>query len=252
MDVREAEPEFREEDAPSPEIWAAWQKRVARIERWRRPLTTTWDRVRAWANMLILDHGILRYAWINRHRIGPRAWRSAQPLPHHIRQFAARGGRTMVSLRGGQTFGSLPLEIERCKKYGIDFRVCVLRSRGLPDRAHFLRVLDFVESIEEPVLFHCKSGADRVGLISAVYLMIREDVPPEEAAQQLSLRYGHFRNGPTGILDAMMDAYVADHAKDGIGLRDWVSTRYDPDAITAGFKASTWGKLLTDLIIRRE
>lgn len=253
MDVREtADIELSEETAPSPEAWAAWQKRVARIERWSRPLESGWDRLRAWANMLGPDHGILRYVVINRHRIGPKAWRSAQPLPHHIRQFAEAGGRTVVSLRGGQTFGSLPLEIEGCRRYGLEFRVCVLRSRGLPERDHFLRVLDFIDSIEEPVLFHCKSGADRVGLMSALYLILREGRSPGEAMAQLSRRFGHFRNGPTGVLDLLMEAYAADHDRDAIGLREWVETRYDPEAITAGFRPSGWGRLLVDAILRRE
>src|SRR5262245_54599630 len=36
-------------------------------------------------DMLVIDHGIFRLFYVNRHRVGDQAWRSAQPAPHHIR-----------------------------------------------------------------------------------------------------------------------------------------------------------------------
>src|SRR5262245_20286297 len=35
-----------------------YQRRMARIARWDRPLSGRFDRVRAWTNMLLVDHGI--------------------------------------------------------------------------------------------------------------------------------------------------------------------------------------------------
>ncbi len=241
------------EDVP-PEVAAnpAWQRRVARLERWNRPITTLWQRLRAWTNMVFVDHGIFRLIYSNTHRVGRHAWRSAQPAPHHLGRFARAGGLTVVNLRGGQTFGSLPLEREACIRYALDYRVFVLRSRGLPDRETLLGAIGFLDQIQYPALFHCKSGADRAGFMSALYLLAREDAPIETAQKQLDIRYGHFRSGPTGILDALFDAYAAEHAKDGIGFRDWVATRYDPDEIRKGFRVSNWASILVNRILRRE
>ena len=48
-------------------------------------------------------------------------------------------------------------------------------------------------------MMHCKSGADRAGLMSALYLLIVEKRPAREAAQQLAWKYGHVRQAKTGL-----------------------------------------------------
>jgi len=232
----------------SPEALA---RKQARIERWRRPLTTRWDRIRAWTNMLTIDHAFFRLVYPNMHKISDKAWRMAQPLPHHIHRFAAMGGRSVVSLRGGQTFGSLPLEIEACAKAGLSFHTLVMRSRMLPSRPELLGAAELFERLEYPVLFHCKSGADRAGFVSVLYLALHEGVPVSEARTHLSLRYGHIKQGKTGVLDAFFDAYEADTGGE-IPLMDWIKTRYNRDRITAAFKSRGWADLITDRVLARE
>ena len=227
------------------------EARRRRLDRWRRPLVTRWDRIRAWVNMLVIDHAALRFVYVNLHHISDRAQRSAQPFPHHIRRFARDGGRTVVSLRGGQTFGSLPLEKEACEKAGLTFVNFVLRSRSLPSVEELHQAHDLIRTLDYPVLFHCKSGADRAGFMSVLYLVWGEGVPVREAMGQLSLRYGHIRQGKTGVLDAFFEQYLAD--TDGeIPLLEWIDTRYDRDAIMSGFRASSLGSLISDRLLRRE
>lgn len=227
------------------------QRRAVRMSRWRDPIRTPWQRFAAWVNMLFVDHGIFRVIYLNRHRVGAQAWRAAQPTPCQIRRFARRGGRTVLSLRGGQAFGSLPLEIDACEREGLVFRNFVLRSRALPSRAELKAMIALLGRIEYPVLFHCKSGADRAGFMAGLYLMIVEGRPVAEARRELSLRYGHIRQGKTGVLDAFFDAYEADTGG-AVPLAEWIATRYDPKAISAGFHATGWGDWLTDRLLRRE
>jgi len=52
----------------------------------------------------------------------------------------------------------------------------------------FRMVSNLFGTLEYPILMHCKSGADRVGLMSALYLHTRHGVPISEARRQLSLR----------------------------------------------------------------
>ncbi|MEM1382075.1 MAG: tyrosine-protein phosphatase [Pseudomonadota bacterium] len=231
---------------------AAWiRRRQARLDRWRRPLSTPWDYLRAWTNMLFVDHAIFRLLFSNTHKFGKEAWRSSQPMPHHLRRFARQGGRSVVSLRGGQTFGSLPLELETCAQLGLHFETFVLRSRALPSREELLAADALFLRLEHPVLFHCKSGADRAGFLAALYLALFEGRPVEEARQQLSVWYGHFRQSKTGILDAFFEVYLAD-AKGRLSLREWIAQEYDPEAVTARFQATPWGSLLGDRLLRRE
>jgi protein tyrosine/serine phosphatase len=43
-----------------------------------------------------------------------------------------------------------------------------------------------------PILIHCQSGADRSGLVAALYELWVVHRSPAEASLQLSFRYGHF------------------------------------------------------------
>ena len=229
-----------------------YARRMARIARWDRPIEGAGQRLRAWANMLLVDHGIFRLAYLNAHSVTPRLWRSAQPAPHQIARFARLGVKTIVNLRGGREHGSWPLQKEACERHGIRLVDFVLRSRGAPDRETILSAKAFFESLEEPALVHCKSGADRAGFFSALYLLLQEKLPLDEAMRQLSLRYGHFRFAKTGILDAFFEAYRREGEARGIPFLDWVETVYDPERLEREFKPGLISSLIADKLIRRE
>jgi protein tyrosine/serine phosphatase len=53
-------------------------------------------------------------------------------------------------------------------------------------------LLGIIREAPQPLLVHCKSGADRTGLVSALYRFAVEGTSREEADGQLSLVYGHF------------------------------------------------------------
>lgn len=54
------------------------------------------------------------------------------------------------------------------------------------------RLVEIVHQAPKPLLIHCRSGADRTGLVSALYRYAVEGKSAEEAEAELSLRYGHF------------------------------------------------------------
>jgi protein tyrosine/serine phosphatase len=114
-----------------------------------------------------------------------------------------------------------------------------------------------LDRIAYPALFHCKSGADRAGLMSALYLMLREGAGPEVARRQLSLRYLHFAGSRTGVLGHMIDAYAADRRASAargepLPFIAWARTAYDPAAITASFKSTRAQRFISDWLLRRE
>lgn len=229
-----------------------YARRMARIARWDRPIESRGQRLRAWANMLLVDHGIFRLAYLNAHRVTPRLWRAAQPAPGQIAWFASQGVKTIVNLRGGREHGAWPLQREACERHGIALVEFVLRSRGAPERETILGAKDFFATLDEPALVHCKSGADRAGFFAALYLLIHEGRPLAEAMGQLSLRYGHFRFAKTGILDAFFEAYRDEGEAKGIAFLDWARDVYDPARLEAGFKPGFFSSLLADGLIRRE
>jgi protein tyrosine/serine phosphatase len=229
-----------------------YARRMARIARWDRPIESRGQRLRAWANMLLVDHGIFRLAYLNAHKVTPRLWRAAQPAPGQIAWFARQGVKTIVNLRGGREHGAWPLQREACERHGIELVEFVLRSRGAPERETILAAQDFFASLKEPALVHCKSGADRAGFFAALYLLIHEGRPLAEAMRQLSLRYGHFRFAKTGILDAFFETYRVEGEAKGIAFLDWARDIYDPARLEAEFKPGFFSSLLADWLIRRE
>jgi len=235
----------------SPE--ARYARRMARIARFERPIEGPAARLSAWANMLLVDHGIFRLAYLNRHRVGQGAlWRSAQPSPLDLARFRREGVRTIVSLRGGREHGSWPLQREACHRHGLKLVEFVLRSREAPSKETILSARDFFAALDYPAVMHCKSGADRAGLAATLYLILHEGRPVREAVGQLSARYGHFRFAKTGILDAFFARYLAEGEPEGLNFLTWVETRYDPEALKRDFRPGFWSDLVVDRVIRRE
>jgi protein tyrosine/serine phosphatase len=228
-------------------------RRMARIARFERPIGGPVSRAKAWANMLLVDHGVFRLAYLNRHRIGQgKLWRSAQPTPHQLAWFKRQGVRTVISLRGGREHGSWPLQREACERQGLTLVEFVLRSREAPSRETILAAKAFFDSVEYPAMMHCKSGADRAGLAATLYLILHENLPVADAMGQLSARYGHFRFAKTGILDAFFTLYRREGEARGLDFLTWVETEYDPEALKRSFRAGFWSDLVVDRIIKRE
>jgi protein tyrosine phosphatase (PTP) superfamily phosphohydrolase (DUF442 family) len=205
-----------------------------------------------YTDMLFIDYGIARIAYNNRHRITEDVWRSAQPAPHHVGWMARRGIKTIVNLRGEQSFGTRWLEERACARHGVTLVNLELKSRAPPTRAKLLAIRKLLGRVEYPILVHCKSGADRAGLMSAIVRHERDGVPIEEAKKQLSLRFGHVGSADTGVLDAVFQRYLEDKAKTGIEFWDWVETVYDPDQVSKSFKARGWANRLVNGLLRRE
>ena len=206
---------------------------------------------RDWMELIFKDHGFLRVWWHNHHLVAPDMWRSNQPGPSRIHAAAAAGIRTVINLRGPRGDGGWQLEAEACKAAGITLLDFTARSRAAPDKAMLHAARHLFAEARLPALMHCKSGADRAGLMSALYLLIVEERPVREAAAQLAWKYGHVRQAKTGLLDAFFTAYIP-YEDQGMDFFDWVDKVYDPDEVTRRFQAKGWAVRLTDSILRRE
>ena len=220
-------------------VTPGWLRRML-----RRPVT--------YADMVVVDHGIFRLFDLNRHRLSDRAWRSAQPAPHHFRRFAREGIRTIVNLRGEHDSGSYWLEQRACARHGLKLVNFKLRSHSAPHRDEITGAMALLDEIEYPALIHCKSGADRAGLMSVLYCFCKEGMPLEEAKRQLSLRYGHIRQADTGVLDYFFERYLEDNQRQPIGFAEWVETVYNPQELQRSFRAKGWANRLVDGVLRRE
>ncbi|MEL7117176.1 MAG: tyrosine-protein phosphatase [Pseudomonadota bacterium] len=141
----------------------------------------------------------------------------------------------MLNLRGEDTHSQYLFEREACDALGITLIDHKIYARKLVARERYMALFDIFDQLERPFILHCKSGADRAGLVSALWLLDKEGATLDQARDMLSLRYIHLKNTKTGLMDHLLDVYEAE--ADGRPIRQWFAESYDPEAITASFYA---------------
>ncbi|MGB1509006.1 MAG: fused DSP-PTPase phosphatase/NAD kinase-like protein, partial [Paracoccaceae bacterium] len=143
---------------------------------------------RFWARIHyhLFDHAFLRVFWTNHKEIAPGVFRSNQPTEWRFISYHAKGLRSVLNLRGWDVYAHYQYEERICQKLGMRLENIKLNARNAPQSADINAVVDCLGKMEKPLLFHCKSGADRAGLVSAIYLMVYEGVSVQEAMKQLS------------------------------------------------------------------
>ena len=74
------------------------------------------NRLYAWFEMMVLDHGFLRLIYHNFHQVDKNLYRSNMPTPSRIKKYKELGIKTIINLRGAKKDGGWLLENEACKK----------------------------------------------------------------------------------------------------------------------------------------
>ncbi len=124
------------------------------------------------------------------------------------------GIKSIVNLRGAHPgAGWYDNEVAVSDSLGVthyDYGISaehVVTPKQIDDILHLLR------TAPKPVLIHCQGGADRSGLVAALYEAEIAGKNADVADQQLSLRYGHFPylTSRTGAMDRSFWTYLADH-----------------------------------------
>jgi protein tyrosine/serine phosphatase len=216
-------------------------------------LTTPRGRLRTTADHLWNDHAYLRLAFSNAHWISDELVRTNQPWPFQLKAWRDRGIKTIINLRGGFETSFRAMEVDACKRLGLELVDFVIASRDVPTAEKVLAARDLFETVRYPALMHCKSGADRAGIMAVFYKHFRQGQSIREALSQLSPRYLHVKAGLTGVLDYIFERYLTEGEPAGQSFVEWVqSPAYDPVAIKADFKAAWWGTTLNEKLLRRE
>lgn len=219
----------------------------------RFDLATPQGRRAAERDLVWADHGFLRAAFSNFHWIDPgKMARANQPSPQQVARYAAMGIKTILNLRGPSDTGYYHLEREACAANGIAMIDARMHSREPPRKDQILRAKELFDTIEYPALMHCKSGADRAGVMAVLYAHFKMGLPIDQAMEQLSLKYLHVRQGKTGMIDFFFATYLKETAETGKPFLRWVEEDYDQPRVKAAFMGEWWANILVDRILRRE
>lgn len=210
------------------------------------------DRKQAYRDLYWVDHGFLRFSFHNHRHIGEQMYRENQPSPKRIAQLADMGIKTIINLRGESPKGFYLLEKEACEAHGITLVNYRMYSRDVHTVEAIKGARDLFETIEYPAVMHCKSGADRTGIMGVLYKHFKLGLPISEAVEQLRLKYLHVRQGKTGMLDFFFEDYLTYAETHDISFIDWVETVYDPTDVKARFMAGWAGSMLTEKVLKRE
>lgn len=215
-------------------------------------LSTSRGRRNAWVDALFVDHAVLRLFWTNFAPVVPgKLYRSNHPTPGNLRHFTRKVGlKSLINLRGQAKNGSDALSRDEARRLGLDFYDMAFESRGAPHKDRILRLAGIVKEMRAPALIHCKSGADRAGLVAGLYILINGG-SAAEAMRQLSLRFGHIKQSKTGVLDAFFKLYQQT-AEGKKPFLDWVRDDYDEGELRAAFRAGRVAEFINGKLLRRE
>jgi protein tyrosine/serine phosphatase len=194
----------------------------------------TWARANVYN--LWFDHAIFRTFWTNQAEIAPGVLRSNHPTRARLKRLKEAGLVSVLSLRGSDPTAHNETERLWCAELGLKLHTVAMQDRRAPRRETLLEVIAAFRVIEKPFLIHCKAGADRAGMASAIYLMVIEGEPLTRARRMLSWRHWHVPGSRAGVLGAVFDAYAADGAEAAMPFETWIATRYDAAAVDAAFR----------------
>jgi protein tyrosine phosphatase (PTP) superfamily phosphohydrolase (DUF442 family) len=171
-----------------------------------------------------------------------RLYRSAQLDAPALREMiAAHGIQTVINLRG-QNARTVWYEDEVavCRDLRVNHVDVSWSAKHLPPPAEVARLLRAYRDLPGPFLLHCRSGSDRTGLASAIFLIDQDHVPWRSACRTLDWRYGHFATYPYFEMDEFVQLYGQSSGKP---LPQWVAEDY-PAIYARETREPTWNEVM--------
>lgn len=131
---------------------------------------------------------------MNFHEIDPgKFYRSAQLGKDEFDEIVQKYGiRTVINLRGSQP-GEWWFDDEKAAldRLGVRFENLGFSTEQMQTKEDWTKYLEILKTAERPILVHCRSGADRTGEATAVYMYDYMHAEREKVLEQVSLRYLH-------------------------------------------------------------
>ena len=122
-----------------------------------------------------------------------QVYRSAQLSDDQLRaKIEQYGIRSVLNLRGRKPDESWYRdEMAVTRELNVAHADYKLSARKELSAKQMAELVALMKKLPKPLLVHCQGGADRSGLVSALYLYAIRHDPADQAAGQLSVRFGH-------------------------------------------------------------
>lgn len=186
------------------------------------------------AAMLVLAPlGYLYHVFLgsNFHEVVPgRVYRCAQLSPADLEATVKRHAiRTVVNLRG--CCPDQDWYLDECRavtRLNVSLEDICLSAGRYPSIHELRQLVDVLDHADYPLLLHCKQGADRTGLVSALVVLLETDGTLADARWEMSACNGHLALGRPANLDTFLDLYERwlaerDQFHCGPALRTWLA-----------------------------
>jgi protein tyrosine/serine phosphatase len=99
---------------------------------------------------------------------------------------------------------------------------------------------------------HCKSGADRAGIASCLYLIYKHKYSVLDATKQLSFKYLHIKYAKTGILDYLFETAIKKGKYSSSDFINWIDNDYSNQKLKKSFKPYKLFDFIVEKILKRE
>jgi len=124
----------------------------------------------------------------NFYRVSDELYRSRQPDDEEMEQLKAMGIRSVLNLREYHS------DDGKAKNTGIVLYRVAMNAGEIND-ALVEKALDDIAAAPKPILVHCWHGSDRTGAIVAMYRMVFQNWPRQQAIDEfLNGGFGYHKN----------------------------------------------------------
>ena len=137
----------------------------------------------------------------NFYRIGQDVYRSDQPSAAYFRELEKFGIREVMNLRCFHT--------DTKEARGTNIRLHHLRTRAtLLSLDDLIAAMLIIRDKQGPLLFHCWHGSDRTGAVAAMYRMVFQYVPKQQAIDEMVDGIFGFHMIFDNIIDTIEEANI--------------------------------------------
>jgi len=162
--------------------------------------------------LLVLFWASYFFIYGNFHKVDKDVYRSAQlfsfNLPYYLDKYQIKSILNLRKIRKELNKDWYKDEVFIAKQKGIVRYDYPIGDREGVSMEEMTKIIEIIENAPKPLLIHCKAGADRTSLASALYLYaVKHD---KNAKKEISIIYGHFPwlGSKTISMDRSFEKYI--------------------------------------------